>query len=349
MESREQLLISWLKGLFAHSSEEFTLFLVSGDASFRSYYRVQMGQKSFIAVDAPPKKENSQKFTHVCGLLRNANVKAPEIFSSDYDQGFMLLEDFGDKTYQNTLEELRKEGDVDQINSLYESSINTLLDIQTRVDQERLDPYTGALLEQEMSLFEKWFCNAFLEIELDHFSLKIIIDTQIFLRNSAEAQFQVPVHRDYHSRNLMVLAPEIIGSRFVPGVIDFQDAVLGPYTYDLVSLLRDAYIRWDKQQVEVWALYYYRNARALGLMNTIDKAQFLRDFDLMGLQRQMKVIGIFARLAIRDNKPDYLADIPGVMRYFFEVSRGYDELRPFVSWFDEVVMPIAAAKINLIK
>lgn len=349
MESREKLLKSWLKEMFADSSEEINFFLVSGDASFRSYYRVQMGQKSFIAVDAPPEQENSQKFTYVCGLLRDANVKAPEIFSSDYDQGFMLLEDFGDQTYQSTLEELRKNGDVDQISFLYESSINTLLDIQTRVDKEGLDPYTGTLLEQEMSLFEKWFCNAFLGIELDHISLKIIMDTQIFLRNSAETQLQVPVHRDYHSRNLMVLTPEIVGSKLVPGVIDFQDAVFGPYTYDLVSLLRDAYIRWDKRQVEDWALYYYKNAQALGLINTIDKAQFQRDFDLMGLQRQLKVIGIFARLAIRDNKPDYLADIPGVVGYFFEVSRAYDELRPFVSWLDEVVMPIAAAKINLIK
>ena len=347
MELRKQLLLVWLKKLFPKNHDELNLSLVSGDASFRKYYRVKLDRENFIAVDAPPLQEDSRKFVHVCNLLRHASVKAPKVFSSNYEQGFMLLDDFGNETYFKVLESFRAEKNVDGINVLYETAINTLLNIQAQVNKETLGSYSRSELGIEMSLFEDWFCSEFLELELDDVSRKIIANTKVFLEDAALVQLQVPVLRDYHSRNLMVLDPKIFGSEMIPGVIDFQDAVIGPYTYDLVSLLRDAYICWDAQQVEKWALYYFKRAGTANLIENVTQAQFLRDFDLMGLQRHLKIMGIFARLAIRDNKPNYLADIPLVIRYFLEVSQRYAELKPFIDWFNQTVMSVARTKMDL--
>ena len=347
MESRQELLVNWIKQIFPKSEAQLNFALVSGDASFRKYYRVSIDQQNYIAVDAPPSREDSKNFVRICNLLRRASVKAPKVFSNNYEEGFMLLEDFGDDTYLKILENFRKQNDFNKINYLYKSAINTLLNIQANVDKETLDYYSREKLNQEMSLFEDWFCLNYLELDLDDRSRNIISEARFFLENSALDQLQVPVHRDYHSRNLMVLDQEFFSESMEPGVIDFQDAVVGPYTYDLVSLLRDAYIFWDKKQVEQWALYYFKNALSLGVIEKVDQAQFYRDFDLMGLQRQMKVIGIFARLAIRDNKPDYLADIPLVIRYFLEVGQRYTELKPFIHWFKKTVIPVVGTKIDL--
>ena len=347
MESRQELLVSWIKQIFPKSEAQLNFALVSGDASFRKYYRVSVEQQNFIAVDAPPSREDSKKFVRICNLLRRASVKAPKVFSYNYEAGFILLEDFGDDTYLKILENLRNQNDFNKINYLYKSAINALLNIQANVDKEALDSYSREKLNQEMSLFEDWFCLNYLELDLDDRSRNIISEARFFLENAALDQLQVPVHRDYHSRNLMVLDQEFFSESMEPGVIDFQDAVVGPYTYDLVSLLRDAYIFWEKKQVEQWALYYFKNALSLRVIEKVDQAQFYRDFDLMGLQRQMKVIGIFARLAIRDNKPDYLADIPLVIRYFLEVGQRYKELKPFIHWFKKTVIPVVGTKIDL--
>lgn len=348
-ETREEKLASWVAQVFGQLMPDHhgdvALELVSGDASFRRYFRVRSGESHFIAVDAPPEKENSRIFVRICNLFRAAGVTAPKVFSTDYDQGFMLLDDFGDELYLHRLLDLRSSGDGNAINSLYAAAIDSLLDIQARVDKDRLDPYDKKALHREMTLFEEWFCGAFLNLELDDESRQLIADTFEFLEEAALTQPQVAVHRDYHSRNLLILNSAEFGEDSSPGIIDFQDAVCGPYTYDLVSLLRDAYIRWEPELVDSWALYYLEQAKSSGLIKDIDESQFLRDFDLMGLQRQLKVIGIFARLSIRDNKPRYLADIPLVIQYFLEVSQRYTELRPFTDWFKRSVGPIAATRL----
>lgn len=348
-EIRQQQLTQWASQVLTHLLPEFRgepeVALVSGDASFRRYFRIKCDESSFIGVDAPPEHENSRLFVRICNLFREAGVSAPKVFSVDYDQGFMLLDDFGDRLYLHSLLDLQLADNSKAINSLYESAIDTLLDIQARVDSKRLDPYDRATLHREMHLFEEWFCGNFLQLELTKPEKQLIADTFEFLEDAALSQAQVTVHRDYHSRNLMLLEPIAFGEDASPGVIDFQDAVCGPYTYDLVSLLRDAYVQWDPKLVDSWALYYLEQAKSSKLLTDIDQAQFLRDFDLMGLQRQLKVMGIFARLYIRDNKPRYLADIPQVIHYFLEVSQRYTELRPFLDWFKQSVEPVAATKL----
>ncbi|MBS24347.1 MAG: aminoglycoside phosphotransferase [Gammaproteobacteria bacterium] len=348
-ESRQEQLGLWakqiLKQRLPQNKGEVAITLVSGDASFRRYFRVRSEEARFIAVDSPPEQENSRIFVRICNLLREAGVTVPKVFSVDYDQGFMLLDDFGDEIYLNRLVYLQKAGNQSEINMLYKVAIDSLIDIQAGVYKEKLDPYDKSELHREMSLFENWFCSQFLQLKLKENEKALIAETLEFLEEAALSQPKVAVHRDYHSRNLMILGTKEFGENSTPGIIDFQDAVSGPYTYDLVSLLRDAYIRWDQEQVDGWALYYLRQAKSSGLVKNIEEIQFLRDFDLMGLQRQLKVIGIFARLCIRDNKPRYLADIPLVIQYFLEVGQRYKELKSFVDWFKHVVEPTARTKL----
>ena len=273
-------------------------------------------------------------------------MTTPNVFFQDCELGFMLLEDFGDETYLRRLEILRQEGSWQEIYQLYEAAIKTLIDIQTRVNRESFALYEGNILLKEMQLFEKWFCESFLKLKLNTRTRLLIQDTFTFLAQASRTQQQVPVHRDYHSRNLMVLKPRGLNDIEKPGVIDFQDALVGPYTYDLVSLLRDAYISWDLKHVNQWVAYYFENAKQSGLLTVNSQEEFVRDFDLVGLQRQLKVMGIFARLAIRDNKAGYLADIPQVMQYFIGVGERYAELESFMDWFKDTVVGVAQTKIN---
>ena len=193
-----------------------------------------------------------------------------------------------------------------------------------------------------MQLFSDWFCKAFLELELSDSEHAVVDQAMHFLEEAALSQPTVMVHRDFHSRNLMLLDDSAVPAL---GVIDFQDAVHGPYSYDVVSLLRDCYLRWEPETVNRWALAYWQAARADGLLADVSEAQFLRDFDLMGLQRHLKVMGIFCRLSLRDNKSQYLADIPLVSQYFLEVSRQYPELGDFVEWFNRRAMPVADQRL----
>ena len=348
-DSRKDKLAAWvcqvLADLQPKHDGDVTFTLVSGDASFRRYFRFRSGDSCFIAVDAPPERENSKIFVRICSLMHEIGITVPRVFSADYTQGFMLLEDFGDELYLDRLIDLRSRERTNEINSLYKSAIDTLIDIQGGVDKKRLDSYDRNKLHQEMNLFQYWFCEEFLNMDLDKEARDLFSYVLDFLGNAAGSQPYVAVHRDYHSRNLLILDPVKFGERATPGIIDFQDAVSGPYTYDLVSLLRDAYIRWDPNFIDAWTTYYLEQAKRSGLISAVDKAQFLRDFDLMGLQRQLKVIGIFARLSIRDNKPRYLADIPIVIQYFLEVSQRYTELRPFYDWFKQSIEPIASTKL----
>ena len=318
------------------------LTMVSGDASFRRYFRASWQGHSYIAVDAPPQHENSSAFIRVCRMLRAAGVRAPEIFASDLERGFLLLEDFGDSQLLPKLSRLQSDGESLRAGAIYHSALQTLLLIQRSPEKERLDPYDRDQLRSEMQLFTDWFCKAFLELELSDSEHAVIDQAMHFLEEAALSQPTVMVHRDFHSRNLMLLdnsaAPAL-------GVIDFQDAVHGPYSYDVVSLLRDCYLRWEPETVNRWALAYWQAARADGLLADVSEAQFLRDFDLMGLQRHLKVMGIFCRLSLRDNKSQYLADIPLVSQYFLEVSRQYPELGDFVEWFNRRAMPVADQRL----
>ena len=318
------------------------LSMVSGDASFRRYFRASWQGHSYIAVDAPPQHENSSAFIRVCRMLRAAGVRAPEIFASDLERGFLLLEDFGDSQLLPTLSRFQSEGESQRAGAIYQSALQTLLLIQRSPEKERLDPYDRDQLRSEMQLFTDWFCKAFLELELSDSEHVVVDQAMHFLEEAALSQPTVMVHRDFHSRNLMLLDDSAVPAL---GVIDFQDAVHGPYSYDVVSLLRDCYLRWEPETVIRWALTYWQAARAEGLLADVSEAQFLRDFDLMGLQRHLKVMGIFCRLSLRDNKSRYLADIPLVIRYFLEVSRRYPELGDFVEWFNRRALPVANQRL----
>lgn len=324
-------------------ADEFSFSMVSGDASFRRYFRASTEQQTFIAVDAPPATEDSETFIAVDELLRQAGVRVPEVFASDLQQGFMLLEDFGDDTYLPKLLAAQARNDSAVPRQLYGDAIAALVTLQARSNKERLDPYDRDELRREMSVFTEWMCVGMFAMKLGDEEQTLLDDTMEFLENAALSQTRVVVHRDYHSRNLLVLAD---GDS--PGVIDFQDAVLGPYTYDLVSLLRDCYVRWPQQDLDFWADQYFAQAQASNIITGVSRAQFIRDFDLMGLQRHMKVLGVFSRLALRDNKTGYLADIPRVIHYFLEVSHRYPEMAGFLDWFQAEVMPRAREKFTLI-
>lgn len=307
------------------------LSMVSGDASFRRYYRLTGCSPSRVAVHAPPDKERNLEFTRVAVLLRAAGVHAPEVLAFEPIQGFLLLEDLGDSLLRGSLA-------ANSVDRLYGLALDTLLDIQRAPVAGggwALPPYSDALLRQEMALFPEWFLQRLLGITPTPEESALIAGTFDALCASALAQPRVLVHRDYHSRNLMLLADGSLG------VIDFQDAVQGPVTYDLVSLLRDCYVRWPPEQVRGWALAYATRAAAAGIMPAMTDADFLRAFDLMGLQRHIKVLGIFARLWLRDGKPGYLNDLPLVIRYTLDVAAAHAETAGFAEWFRARVLPEA--------
>ncbi len=336
---------------------------VSGDASFRRYFRVRLtapllgkgvireGQQSlqqllsassFVLVDAPPAHEDCHKFVRIARLLRDAGLLTPRVIAVDYEQGFMLLEDFGDTLYLPRLLENRASGDA-AADTLYQAAMAALIELQARGKGGELAPYDRALLRREMALFDEWFCERFLGLELSAQEKALLDATWTFLEDAALAQTQVCVHRDYHSRNLMILHGDIAHA---PGVIDFQDAVLGACTYDLVSLLRDCYIVWPQERVRAWALQFREQAVLRGIIRAGDEADFLRDFDLMGLQRHIKVIGIFCRLNLRDGKVRYMADVPLVIEYVVRVAGQHPEMKPFLDWFQNKVLPDALPKLQ---
>ncbi len=338
--NREQLLLQWVAESLGTAEGSIALSMVSGDASFRRYFRVQSERENLIAVDAPPEQEDNALFLLVDELLLAAGVRVPRVIAFNEELGFLLLEDFGDDLYLTSLLRAQEDGDQGTADTLYRQAIDALVNLQSQGDKERLGAYNRSELRREMALFDQWFCRQLLELDISAADQALIEQTYKFLEDSALLQQSVFVHRDYHSRNLMILDAD------GPGIIDFQDAVSGPYTYDLVSLLRDCYIRWPQEQVDRWADYYLCSAQARGIAEDVDRAQFLRDLDLMGLQRHLKVMGIFSRLFVRDNKSRYLADIPLVIQYFLEVSSRYPELSSFRHWFEESVLPLARKRLD---
>jgi N-acetylmuramate 1-kinase len=312
----------WLEATLGNG--DFRLVRASDDASFRRYFRIcrAEAQPSLIAMDAPPEKEDCRPFVHVAGVFADAGVHVPAIHAQDLEQGFLLLSDLGDTPYLDVLDS----GNADR---LYGDALDALLRIQLASRPGTLPDYSRELLERELHLFPDWYVARQLERELDARQREAL--EQIFSKLLANnlGQPRVFVHRDYHSRNLMLCDP-------CPGILDFQDAVYGPITYDLVSLLRDAYIDWEEERVIDWAVRYWDMARRAGLPVGGDFADFYRDFEWMGAQRQLKVLGIFARLFHRDGKDGYLKDQPRVMSYLRRSCGRYRELAPLARLLDEL-------------
>jgi aminoglycoside/choline kinase family phosphotransferase len=314
----------WLGTLSKYPTQIESIRSASSDASFRRYFRVDgTDGGTFIVMDAPPPQEDVRPFIHVAEVFGATGVSVPHILAQDAEKGFLLLTDLGSTTYLHQLNH-------DSAHKLYMDAIDALILIQAQSKPDILPEYDRALLHRELMLFPDWYINKHLGVTLtdaQQTELNKIFDA--LLANNL-AQAQVYVHRDYHSRNLMVL-PQ--GN---PGILDFQDAVYGPITYDLVSLLRDAYIQWDEEMVLDWAIRYWERAKRAGLPVNPDVDAFYRDFEWMGLQRHLKVLGIFARLYHRDGKDGYLKDLPLVMEYTRKVADRYNMLKPLIRLLDEV-------------
>lgn len=315
-------LLDWLENDLLLPVE--TLQLASSDASFRRYFRVVSPDGSFIAMDAPPDREKLEPFIKVAGLLREAGVRAPEIFQQNLSDGFLLLEDFGGQNFLDGLS-------MDSADTLYQGALDSLFRLQNHRSllEADLPRYDEALLRRELDIFSTWFIGDYLDSDIP---VDIWETLQSLLIESALSQPVTFVHRDYHSRNLMVLPDG------VPGVLDFQDAVLGPITYDLASLLRDCYIAWPPVQWEAWLQAYRQRLTQAGLIDC-DTVLFKQWFDWMGLQRHLKAIGIFSRLHLRDGKSGYLADIPRTLNYVAEVCAAYSELAEFGQFLLTEVRP----------
>lgn len=317
---REQQLNRWLEGVLP--GETFTLAPASADASFRRYFRVTLPERTLIAMDAPPQHEDCRPFIHVAEVFGAAGVHVPRVLARDLSQGFLLLSDLGNTTYLSVLHAGSAAG-------LYNDAMDALIRIQVASRKGELPEYDEVLLSREMQLFPDWYVAQHLKLTLDDKQQAVMQQTFETLNRNIQSQGQVYVHRDYHSRNLMVCGDN-------PGILDFQDAVHGAITYDLVSLLKDAYIRWEEQQVLDWTVRFWEKARKAGLPVPQDFSEFYRDFEWMGAQRHIKVLGIFARLYHRDGKDGYLKDMPLVMDYLRRVCERYVELRPFLRLLDQL-------------
>jgi hypothetical protein len=320
VDVRLDALERWLAAQLPGSA--FALAPASEDASFRRYFRAELSDgRSFIAMDAPPAKENCRPFVHVARLLREAGVNAPQVHAQDLAQGFLLLSDLGRTTYLDALDEQ----DPDP---LFRDAIDALIRWQLATRAGELPPYDDALLRREMSLFPEWYLERHLGLSLSAAQHAVLETAFGQLAASALAQAPVYVHRDYMPRNLMLCEPN-------PGVLDFQDAVIGPISYDIASLLRDAFVSWDEKRVLDWCARYWDAAKKVRLPVASDFAEFYRGFEWMGLQRHLKVLGIFARLTYRDGKPKYLADTPRFVGYARTVAGRYAALAPFARLLDD--------------
>lgn len=294
----------------------------SADASFRRYFRLDAGAGTLVAMDAPPEKEDSRPFVHVANLLHAAGLNAPRIVAQDLAQGFLLLGDLGTTTYLSVL-------NADNADRLFTDAIDALIRWQLASRAGELPPYDEALLRRELNLFPDWYVARHLQRTLVPAQRAALEQAFGAIVDACLAQPRVYVHRDFMPRNLMVCEPN-------PGILDFQDAVYGPVTYDVVSLFRDAFVSWDEERVLDWAIRYWEKARRARLPVASDFADFWRAFEWMGLQRHLKVLGIFARINYRDGKPHYLADTPRFVGYVRSATHRYVALAPLARLIDEL-------------
>lgn len=277
-----------------------------------------------IAMDAPPQHEDCSPFLHAARVFAAANVHVPAILAQNLADGFLLLSDLGSTTYLHTLVT-----DPASADELYGDAIDALIKIQLISQAQVFPEYNETLLQRELDLFPDWYIARHLQATLDQKQQKNLLTVFAHILENNLAQPKVFVHRDYHSRNLMMTTPN-------PGIIDFQDAVYGPITYDLVSLFKDAYIRWEEERVLDWVIRYWEKARKAGLLVAADFSDFYRDFEWMGVQRHLKVLGIFARLYHRDHKDAYLKEMPLVMTYLRKACERYRELHLLLALLDQL-------------
>ena len=311
----------WLSRLYP--GQPFSLAPASADASFRRYFRATFADgHTMIVMDAPPQHEDCGPFIRVAELFGEAGVQVPKVLAQNIEQGFLLLSDLGSTTYLAALDDASAD-------RLYREANDALVKIQLASRSNVLPDYGEALLAREMRLFPEWYVGKHLGVTMTAAQQEVLEQAFALLNRNILAQGRVYVHRDYHSRNLMVCDNN-------PGILDFQDAVYGAITYDLVSLLKDAYIRWDEERVLDWAVRYWEKARKASLPVPADFGEFYRDFEWMGAQRHLKVLGIFARLYHRDGKEGYLKDMPLVMEYLRKACDRYRQLGPLLKLLDEL-------------
>ena len=296
----------------------------STDASFRRYFRLSTENDSCIVMDAPPEHENCQPFIQIAGLMSEAGMHVPEIIEKDLARGFLLLSDLGTQTYLQGIAEHNADG-------LFSAAIDTLILWQQATRKDVLPPYDSALLRRELALFPEWYVARHLRRELTSHETMNWNAVEEFLLQRALAQPGVYVHRDYMPRNLMISEPN-------PGVLDFQDALFGPISYDIASLFKDAFLSWPEARIRLWVRQYWEKAQRARLPVGRSFADFYSDFELMGVQRHLKVIGIFARINYRDGKPQYLKDVPRFIRYVRDVASRYRELSLLLRLFDDFGM-----------
>ena len=296
-----------------------TLTAASSDASFRRYFRWEGEGRSFVVMDAPPPQENCKPFVDIAFLLAKSGINVPKIYAEDLERGFLLLNDLGNKTYLDVI-------DSENADALFSDALQALLAFQQLLMVAPLPSYDVALLRRELELFPEWYVKRELGVELDSTQQQQWQRISDLLIDSALAQPKVLVHRDYMPRNLMLSEPN-------PGVLDFQDAVYGPVTYDVTCLFKDAFLSWPEERVRGWLESYWQQASALDIPVQPDFEDFLRASDLMGVQRHLKVIGIFARICHRDGKPRYLADVPRFFSYIEAVIARRPELAELQALF----------------
>ena len=328
---REQLIQTWLHATL--QSDQFEINFLAGDASFRRYARIKLQNKTYMLMDAPPEKEDCAPFVNIDEFFDKNGVRVPHIVAKDLTLGLLLLEDFGDVVLSTLLNDKT-------VDEYYAQSFKQLIELQQVDGQAHLPAYSYEKLMTEMRLLTEWMLPS-LNIQPTEQQLETIEQAFDFLAIEATQQPQVIVHRDFHSRNLM----KIEGEQEL-GVIDFQDAVIGADTYDLISITRDAYVQWNAERVYQWFEVFYNLLPASAKENRSFQ-QFKRDADLMAIQRHIKILGIFVRLFERDGKSGYLKDLPRVMWYLLEESQGYDELNEFMQFINDVVMPKFIAKYGV--
>ncbi len=313
---RQKQLTDWLSSLYPN--ETFTIAPASADASFRRYFRATFADGATkVVMDAPPQHEDCKPFLHIGKLFEDAGTHVPHVYAQDLAQGFLLLSDLGNTTYLQALT-------TDSAPRLYGAATDALIKIQLASHENELPPYDEALLRRELNLFPDWYIAKHLGVTLTEKQSEALERTFKRILANNLAQPCVYVHRDYHSRNLMVTEPN-------PGILDFQDAVYGPITYDLASLFKDAYIKWEEEEIMDWLIRYWEKARKAGLPVREDFGEFYRDYEMMGVQRHIKVLGIFARLYHRDGKDGYLKDMPLVMDYLRRACERYIDLKPLLN------------------
>lgn len=325
MTDRYQQLVQFVRTHFPDHVDRVQM--ISGDASFRRYFRAQTAAQALIIMDAPAPMEDVAKFKRLDEALLCSGVRVPQILASDLDRGFLAIEDLGDVLLSHVL------GSEPTV--WYEQALALLPTLRNLTQFTELPMFDSAFVQRELGIFTEWFVGQHLSIVLTPAQQQLLGDTFALLERAVLGQPQVAMHRDFHSRNLMVMPDAQLA------VIDFQDAVVGPICYDAVSLLRDCYVRWPDHAVAQWRTVFFQQLQSQGWYEANEQAhqQFVRDFDFTGLQRHLKVLGIFCRLHYRDQKSGYMADLPRVFDYVVDVASGYPELQPFVEWMQREVAP----------